>query len=147
MIVEIARNVLRVEHADHAESNPHATELVITPLTCSLVGQRHTVFFAPGSRVAELCQTDQLFEPFYCNYGLNPDYEPALERAGLRISARDADGNARAAELPDHPLFIATLYVFQARDQRADGPHPITRALLEAASSATLARDARNEVA
>jgi CTP synthase (UTP-ammonia lyase) len=127
--------VLRVEHADHAETNPHAKELVVTPLSCSLVGQRHQVYFQAGSRAAEIYAADDAEEPFFCNYGLNPDFEPRLEAARLRITGRDVDGAARVVELADHPFFVATLYVFQARDQ-ALGLHPITRAFLAAAAEA-----------
>jgi CTP synthase (UTP-ammonia lyase) len=135
VIVEITRNVLRVEHADHAETNPQAETLVITPLECSLVGQRHAVYLRPGTRAAAIYETRVADEPYFCNYGLNPVFEPDLEAAGLRISGRDADGAARVVELDGHPFFLATLYVFQARDP-APGPHPITRAFLAAASAA-----------
>jgi CTP synthase (UTP-ammonia lyase) len=135
VIVEIARNVLRVEHADHAETNPDAQELVITPLECSLVGQAHPVNFVAGSRVAGLYGVSTTVEPYYCNYGLNPDYEPRLRSAGLRVTARDVEGRARAVELEGHPFFLGTLYVFQARDH-AGGPHPITRALVASANAA-----------
>ena len=121
--------MLGVEHADHAEEHPDAPELVITPLTCSLVGQRHPVYLTRGSLAAELYGGAEIEEPYYCNYGLNPEFEPRLEAAGLRITGRDADGAARIAELDGHPFFMITLYVFQARDQ-STGLHPITRRLL-----------------
>jgi CTP synthase (UTP-ammonia lyase) len=125
--------VLRVEHADHAETNPDAEELAITPLTCSLVGQRQPVYLAEGTRIAGIYGVTESVEPFFCNYGVNPEFEPRLDAAGLRISGRDADGDTRVVELPDHPFFVATLYVFQARDP-SPGPHPITRAFLSAAA-------------
>jgi len=136
VIVEIARNVLRVEHADHAETNPRAAELVITPLACSLVGQRCPVYLQPGTRAAAIYGTNSAVEPYFCNYGLNADFEPRLEAAGLRISGRDADGGARVVELEDQPFFLATLYVFQAREAHVGGLHPITRAFVSAASAA-----------
>lgn len=126
--------MLGVEHADHAEEHPDAPELVITPLSCSLVGQRHPVYLRSGSLAAELYGGVEVEEPYYCNYGLNPEFEPKLEAAGLRITGRDADGAARVAELDGHPFFMITLYVFQARDQ-AQGLHPITRRLLSSAAS------------
>jgi CTP synthase (UTP-ammonia lyase) len=135
VIVEIARNVLRVEHADHAEYHADGPELVITPLECSLVGQTHPVNFVSGSRVAALYNVSTAFEPYFCNYGLNPEFEPRLEAAGLRVTARDLEANARAVELDGHPFFLGTLYVFQARDH-THGPHPITRALLACANAA-----------
>jgi CTP synthase (UTP-ammonia lyase) len=135
VIVEIARTVLRVEHADHAETNPRAEELAITPLACSLVGQRHPVRLATGTRAAAIYGAGEAVEPYFCNYGLNPAYEARLEAAGLHVSGRDAEGAARVVELAGHPFFLATLYVFQARDP-APGPHPITRAFLATAAGA-----------
>jgi CTP synthase (UTP-ammonia lyase) len=134
VIVEIARNVLRVEHAEHAETNPTASDLVITPLVCSLVGERHPVTFSPGSRIAAIYDAPNAVEPYYCNYGLNPEFEPRFEAAGLHITARDAEGSARVAELEAHPFFLATLYVFQMRDH-ASSPHPITSAFLSASAA------------
>ena len=64
-----------------------------------------------------------MVEDFYCNYGLNPDYRPAFERAGLRVSGLGADGEVRIVELPQHPFFLATLFCFQTRS--ADRTHPL----------------------
>ena len=52
VILEFARNVLGLQKAAHAEYEPHAAELVIEPLTCSLSGQRAAVFLKPGSTAA-----------------------------------------------------------------------------------------------
>lgn len=38
MIIEFCRNVLAIRDAQHAENDPYASELVITPLTCNLKG-------------------------------------------------------------------------------------------------------------
>lgn len=50
-------------------------------------------------------------ERYYCNFGLRADRVPELERAGLRISGRDGDGERRILELAEHPFFIGTLFV------------------------------------
>jgi CTP synthase (UTP-ammonia lyase) len=52
--VEFARNVLGYRDADHAETSPDAETLVVTPLSCSLVGQDQVVTVLPGSRSAAL---------------------------------------------------------------------------------------------
>jgi CTP synthase (UTP-ammonia lyase) len=135
VVLEFARNVLGVHDAEHAETNPDAENLAITPLTCSLVGQRHAVHLLTDSRAGAVYGTDVVVEPFYCSYGSNPALEPRLEAAGLSVSGRDAEGSARVVELDDHPFFIATLYVFQVREDRSR-PHPLTAAFLEAARSA-----------
>ena len=59
------------QHADHAEEHPDAAELVISPLTCPLVGQRHPVYLAPGSLAAELYSGADIEEPYYCDFGAN----------------------------------------------------------------------------
>ncbi len=104
----------------------------MTALACSLAGQEHVVRFVPGSRVHALYATEAVVEPFFCNYGLNPDYRPAFEAHGLAFGAFGEDGEVRALELADHPYFIATLYVPQARSRYAQ-PHPLISAFVAAA--------------
>jgi CTP synthase (UTP-ammonia lyase) len=72
-------------------------------------------------------------EKYYCRFGLNPDYIPALVQHGLRISGTDAEGEPRIVELPDNRFFVATLFVPQTASQ-ADRPHPLVSAFLRAAS-------------
>lgn len=40
VVIEFARNVLGIRDAEHAETSPDASELVVVPLACSLVGQQ-----------------------------------------------------------------------------------------------------------
>lgn len=134
MVVEFARNVLGIRDADHAETNPGAPRLAITPLSCSLAGQTHLVRFLAGSRAAGLYGVAQAEEPFYCNYGLNPEIRPTLEAHGLTVSGLGEDGAVRLLELSGHPFFFATLYVPQARS-RPGQPHPLIAALADAARS------------
>jgi len=120
-----------VAGAEHAETSPDADQLVVTPLTCSLVGTAATVRLLPGSQAAELYGTESVVEDFFCNYGLNPDYRPAIEEAGLRVTGLSDDGEPRIVELDDHPFFVATLFCFQTRS-RPERPHPITAAFAAA---------------
>jgi CTP synthase (UTP-ammonia lyase) len=132
VVLEFARDVLGVAGADHAETSPDADCLAVTPLACSLVGQRHPVRLSPGTRAAAIYGRVETVEPYFCSFGLNPNLEPELEAHGLRISGRDELGNVRVVELESHPFFVATLYVFQARGDHRH-PHPLTAAFLEAA--------------
>jgi CTP synthase (UTP-ammonia lyase) len=109
-VLEFARNVLRVEDAGHAEINPAAHTLVVTPLTCALVERSGRVQVLAGSRAAALCGGVELEETYHCSYGLNPEYEGALEDAGLAVTGRDPAGEPRIIELRDHPFFVATLF-------------------------------------
>jgi CTP synthase (UTP-ammonia lyase) len=104
---------------------------VVTPLSCSLVGQADRVLLTPGSLAAGLYGTSAAEEDFFCNYGLNPEYRARLQDAGLRITGVDEDGAARIVELDEHPFFLATLYCFQTRS-RPGRPHPLAAGLVDA---------------
>jgi CTP synthase (UTP-ammonia lyase) len=99
---------------------------VITPLACSLVGQTHPVKIVPGTRAAALYDSSTVMEDYYCNYGVNADYTPRLQAAGLQVSGLGEDGEIRIVELPDHPFFLATLFLPQARSTTTT-PHPLLR--------------------
>ena len=97
---------------------------MITALECSLVGQTHTVTLRSGSRAAELYGTAETTEDYYCNYGVNPEYVRRLEDGGLRVSGVGGEGEIRIVELPEHPFFMGTLFLPQARS-KARKPHPL----------------------
>ena len=79
---------------------------------------------SPGTLAARLYGTAEAIEDYYCNYGVNAEYERALEDGGLRVSGRGDDGEARIVELPAHPFFLATLFLPQTRST-AERPHPV----------------------
>lgn len=109
-IVEYARNVLGWADADHAESSPDAVRPVISPLACSLVETTEAVNIFPGSGLAAIYGTLEIFEGYRCRYGLNPVFRQALLQGPLRGAADDATGEIRAVELNGHPFFFATLF-------------------------------------
>ena len=119
-VIEFARHVAGIADADHAESNPSASTLVVTPLSCSLVEKSGDIHFDAGSLIRTAYASASATEGYHCSYGFNPAYRSALERAGLRFTAFDANGDIRAAELPacpepveraaTHPFFVGTLF-------------------------------------
>jgi CTP synthase (UTP-ammonia lyase) len=133
VVIEYARNVLGFADAAHAEYDPYASNLFITPLSCSLAGQKMAVEIEPGSRVEAIYGSRSAVEQYYCNFGLNPEVQQMLHEAGLRIVGRDANGEARILTLPKHRFFIATLFVPQLTSN-PDHPHPMIRAFFEAAA-------------
>lgn len=78
----------------------------------------------PGTRAARLYGAEEVIEDYYCNYGVNPLYQRRLEDGGLRVAARGGAGEIRIVEIPDHPFFLATLFLPQARSSAA-APHPL----------------------
>ncbi|XXX72050.1 hypothetical protein WMF30_30830 [Sorangium sp. So ce134] len=133
-IIEVARDVVGVREADHAETNPSASVPVIHRLACSLVGARGGVRFVEGSLVAGAYGAREAEERYHCNYGVNPAYLGFIEASPLRVVARDEEGAVRAVELDGHPFFVATL--FQPELSAFQGTvHPLVRAFARAAAS------------
>lgn len=134
VVLEYARTVLGIDDAQHAEYDPYASRLFIVPLSCSLAGQRMRVTLDTGSRAAAIYGRSETEEEYYCNFGLNPEYEKAIDESGLKISGRDEQGEARVVELRSHPFFIATLFV-PSLTSTPESPHPVVTALVRAAAS------------
>lgn len=131
MVIEYARNVLGFKDAQHAEYDPYASDLFISQLACSLSGREMQLNFAPDSQVAAIYGSLSAQEHYYCNFGVNPDCIDELKQGPLNVSGADAEGEIRVIEYPDHPFFIGTLFVPQARST-PERPHPLVTAFLEA---------------
>ncbi|WP_199617079.1 CTP synthase C-terminal region-related (seleno)protein [Paenibacillus alkalitolerans] len=133
MIIEFARNVMGLTEADHAEENPSASLILVAPLTCSVSEKTHTFKLTPGSKVTDIYGTHEINEQYgVCNYGLNPEFSPILEEAGLRIAGADVDGEVRIMELDQHPFFIGTLFQPE-RSALKNIVHPLIKAFLRKA--------------
>ena len=132
MVIEFARNVLGIQDAEHAETNPYASQLVINPLTCSLKGQQLDIEIIKKPSLAySIFNADSITENYYCNFGLNPEYQQQIDKAGFTITGSDKHKEARILELQHHPFYLATLFVPQVNSSY-DKPHPIIVALLNA---------------
>jgi CTP synthase (UTP-ammonia lyase) len=134
VVLEYARNVLGFSDAAHAEYDPYASDLFITALSCSLVGQTMTVKVRENTTAARFYTQHTVAEKYYCNFGLNLDHLPARTAAGLVVSGSDQDGEPRIIELPDLRFFLATLFVPQT-SSTPDAPHPLIIGLLSAAAN------------
>lgn len=130
-LIEYARNVLGIREADHAESNPDASVLFVSPLTCSLVNVRGIVRLKEGSRIKEIYGTSEVEEEYSCSFGLNPEYRSLFEIGEMRITAVDENDEARVVELAGHPFFIGTLYQPE-RAALAGIRHPLITAFAQA---------------
>jgi len=132
-LIEYARNVLRLPDADHAETNPDAACLVISPLKCSLVERSGIILLADGSRLRQLYDSKQATEAYHCNYGVNTAFESRLASEDLRFSARDENGEVRAFELTNHPFYIGTLFQPE-RSGLLRQVHPVILGFVKAAA-------------
>jgi CTP synthase (UTP-ammonia lyase) len=131
MVIEFARNVLNITDAEHAEYDPYASKLVINPLSCVLQGQKLEIELSEAnSKTFGFYDTNNIFEKYYCNFGLNPQYQKELDEMGFKIVGMDKLKEARILELEGHPFFIATLFVPQD-NSTIDKPHPLVTNFLK----------------
>lgn len=124
--------MLNLSEADHEETAPHASTLVIRRLTCSLVGQTQTIQLTSGSLVHQAYGREGAAEQFRCNFGLNPLYRELIARGPLKVAGIDQEGEVRAVELTNHRFFVATLFLPQLSSSPAT-PHPLIMAYVRAA--------------
>ena len=134
MLLEFARNVCGLTAVDNAEQNPDAAEPLIVPLECSLLGEESGVVIAPDTIAAGAMGPGPTTERYFCRYGLNADYLDILQRHGLVFSGRDASGEVRVAELPDHPFFVASLFQPELSSD-STWVHPLITAFADAVRS------------
>jgi CTP synthase (UTP-ammonia lyase) len=129
-IIEIARDVLGIVHADHEEYNGTSSHLIISRLACSLSGKTMAVKIKDGSKAFDCYKQSLATENYYCNFGINPDYREQFEQSILKISGVDQDNEIRIIEIPTNGFFICTLFVPQTRTTR-EQPHPLIHRFIE----------------
>jgi CTP synthase (UTP-ammonia lyase) len=130
--------VLGIPDADSGEHDSGSKNVVITPVACAVPNRAPNapklsgvgeVRLAEGSLLRSIYDSDTVHEEYFCNYEVNPEYEGKLEAAGLCVTARGLDSEARAVEIRGHRFFLATLFQPQL-SSTADRPHPVFLAYL-----------------
>jgi len=125
MVIEFAKNVLGITDAEHAEYNPYASKLIVNPLSCSLAGQKLKITIPDKhSIIYKIFNSDTIEEKYYCNFGLNPEYQTEIDKNGFKVVGGDTSNEARILELANHKFFIATLFVPQD-NSTFDKPHKL----------------------
>jgi CTP synthase (UTP-ammonia lyase) len=142
IVLEYARNVLGFEDAEHEESAPQASRLVISRLACSLVGRTMTITLAPDSMLARIYGQSSIQEQYLCNFGVNPEYVEVLRASTLAAVGKDTEGAIRAVELSKHPFFIGTLFLPQLGSTPSH-PHPVVSAFVKACTQSAALVDSR----
>ncbi|HSB69110.1 MAG TPA: hypothetical protein VLT62_07250 [Candidatus Methylomirabilis sp.] len=123
-----------LREAEHEESSPEASLLLISRLECAIAGQRRRVILLSGTTAASAYGGSETVEDFRCNFGLNPEYRERIESGGLRVAGQDENGEVRIVELRGHPFFLAALFLPQHSSAR-EAPHPLFVAFLRAAAA------------
>ncbi len=129
MVLEFAKNGLGISDAQHAEYAPYASRLIVARLDCSLVGRELEITLMPGSKTSGIYKKEKIFERYYCNFGVNPEYVTDLSVGPFRPVGSDKEGEIRVMEISEHPFYIGTLYVPQAGSSHRN-PHPLVTAFM-----------------
>lgn len=133
-VLELARNVLGFEDAQHEEYAAQSSRLFVSEMACSLAGKSMDVYLKKGTRAHRLYGTDDAKEDYYCNFGINPSFRQYLVHPQIAVSGVDQDDEIRIIELPGHRFFLITLFVPQTRS-RPGSPHPLIGGFVTAVCS------------
>jgi len=121
-----------MEDADHEESNPKASRLLISQLSCSLAGTSEQIELGPGTLAYQVYGKGETVEKYSCSYSLNPEYQERISEGKLRVVGRNGVGAVRLIELKGQRLFMASLFLPQM-NSIAEKPHPMIMRYLEEA--------------
>ncbi|MBV9957049.1 MAG: hypothetical protein JO360_01455 [Acidobacteria bacterium] len=135
MVLEYARNVMGITDAAHQESDPEAKTLLLTALVCPVASQVLKIKLQPDSLPARIYGTTEIEEYYYCNFGINPEFQRAVDESGLKVVGADQDGEPRVLQLPSHRFYLGTLFVPGASYTEGhimmEGAHPLIKAFLQ----------------
>jgi CTP synthase (UTP-ammonia lyase) len=137
--------VLGIRDAEHEETAPQASHLLISRLACSLADKTGIVKIVPGTLADRLYGKEEVTEQFRCSYGLNPEYREIINRGELRIAGFDPEGEARIVELSRHHFFLATLFLPQLSSTPIL-PHPLIIGYMRAALEYQISTDRENSM-
>ncbi len=148
-VIEIARNLARLEGANSSEFDPEAPYPVIDLMPdqrgVSDMGGTMRLGLYPcrvlkRSRAEHAYGDGLVFERHRHRYEVNNRYRRRLEEVGLVMSGTSPDGRlVEIIELPDHPYYVAGQFhpEFRSRPTR---PHPLFRDFVGAATELADAR-------
>jgi CTP synthase len=139
--IEFARNVAGMVGANSTEFDDEAPYKVIYKLR-DLIGVdalggtmrlgKYPCQLRPGSIAAEAYGVDMVEERHRHRYEANPEYIPALESKGFRVTGLSPDGKfVEIVELEGHPWFVGCQFHPEYRS-RPMTPHPLFRSFIAA---------------
>ncbi|MFZ9739509.1 MAG: CTP synthase [Prochlorotrichaceae cyanobacterium] len=141
-VIEWARNVAKLTHANSAEFDAHTSDPVINLLpeqqdVVDLGGTMRLGLYpcrlSANSHSISLYGQEVVYERHRHRYEFNNAYRSAFLQSGYEITGTSPDGRlVEIIELPNHPFFVACQFhpEFKSRPNR---PHPLFEGLMKAA--------------
>ena len=146
MVLEYARNILKLKNASTEEIDPSAKDLVVGVMEeqkekianndmggTMRLGQ-YPASLKKGSVAAKAYRSQEIIERHRHRYEVNNEYVARLEEKGLVFSGTSPDGNLmEIAELPaiEHPFFVGVQFHPELQARPLD-PHPLFTAFVKA---------------
>ncbi|QHF02887.1 hypothetical protein N015_10870 [Pseudomonas asturiensis] len=109
-LLEFVRTVLGWSDAEHGESAPDSPNVIIAPLSCSLVDALSSIHLVPDTLIAKAYGQLDIEERYHCRYGLLHELESRVFGDAMNVTGRGPEGEVRSMELQGHPFFVATLF-------------------------------------
>ena len=142
MVIEFARNVCGLAHANSTEFDPATPDRVIYKLrelkgVDELGGTMRLGAYpcqlAPGSFAEQAYQASEISERHRHRYEFNREYEQILTSHGLRLAGQTPDAvYVEICEIPDHPWFLGCQFHPEFKSKPME-PHPLFSAFVKAA--------------
>ena len=149
MVIEFARNVCGLEHANSTEFDPATPDRVIYKLrelkgVDELGGTMrlgaYPCLLAPGSFAERAYGAPEISERHRHRYEFNREYEQILTSGGLRIAGQTPDAvYVEICEIPDHPWFLGCQFHPEFKSKPLE-PHPLFAAFIGAAHQHRISR-------
>jgi CTP synthase len=140
-VIEYARNVCGLEHANSTEFDPATPDRVIYKLrelkgVDELGGTMrlgaYPCLLTEGSFARQAYGAAEISERHRHRYEFNREYEEPMVAAGLRISGSTPDGTyVEMVEIPGHPYFIGCQFHPEFKSKPLE-PHPLFKAFIGA---------------
>lgn len=133
-VIELARNILGIEDAQHEEYDAQSSSLFVNKLVCSLAGKTMDVYLKSSTLAHKLYGCDKTKEDYYCNFGINPEFKQHLAHPLIAVSGVDQEDEIRIIEIPGNKFFLMTLFVPQTKSLPGS-PHPLINGFVNAVCS------------
>ena len=125
-VIEIARNILGYEEAQHEEYDSSSSLLFVNKLVSSLAEKTMKSQIEKGTQDFRWYGKAEAEENYYCNFGINPEFEDKLIHPEIAFSGFDNDGENRIIEVKENDFYISTLFVPQSKSTK-ENPHLIIK--------------------
>jgi CTP synthase len=148
-VIEFARNVCGLKHANTTEVDPATPDRVIYKLrelkgVDELGGTMrlgaYPCLLAEGSLAREAYGAPEISERHRHRYEFNREYEKVLTEGGLRLTGQTPDAvYVEICEIPDHPWFLGCQFHPEFKSKPME-PHPLFAAFVGAAHKHRVSR-------